>query len=131
MSSITVFAISSIIAFFLVFVGAFLNQNKKSNDYGNYFNLTGYVLILIVGLYILVNPLTMIVEENRVLVNEFGNDNTTVISSSENVEYVRDSVDEVINYSLSMVYILLGLGGVIMSFLKIREDRWRAIENGI
>ena len=131
MSSITVFAISSIIAFFLVFVGAFLNQNKKSNDYGNYFNLTGYVLILIVGLYILVNPLTMIVEENRLIVNEFGNDNTTVISSSENVEYVRDSVDEVINYSLSMVYILLGLGGVIMSFLKIREDRWRAIENGI
>jgi len=138
---LTIIIFSLIISAFLIFIG--FNDAKN----GSYLKLTGFFIIMLVGLVGLVNPVQFITGLNETTYYKYGNnlsgyhwdyvgtqpafnpsdlnDPATVFLFHEytTTENIVDEDSTLLMGTLNFLFVLLGLYGIISSVIELRREK--------
>lgn len=120
MADITLVVITLILAITFFVGGIFLNQNKKTDQPGNYLRITGAVLLLFIGVYVLINPVQYVTGE--IENNTYVYDDSVLVGEEIVKTNVYGEISSTVSYSLGFVILILGLYALVVTVIKMYND---------
>lgn len=132
MVTVTLFIIATIVSFALIILGVSLKENQHFGQSA----IAGFILLLITGIILLMSPLTYVTGQNVITNNNYENitgvnNSSTVLMTNNNQTStnIYTSDNSVLSYVLSLLYILIGIAGLIMMSQFYWERKNERVEN--